>query len=286
MRELVAYKVDAFTTTPYTGNIAGVVVDADGLTERQMQAIAREMNVSETAFVLPATEPGAQMRLRYFTPSSEIRLCGHATVASFHILVERGAIRPPARVALQTNVGVLDVDVRSDGSVFLASDPLTFEPSPYDRVRCATFLGLSAGEIVGDAHVVRRKLFVPVAGLKAMEAMRPDLHAIKAEYHRIDGVAPVTEETHDKDALTHIRYFAPGLGVDEDPVTGTAHMGLAGYLLRTGRIRSPASFVGEQGSECGRPGRVSVEVSGSPGAPRVLVGGRAVTVLRGSLREP
>lgn len=285
MRELQAYKVDAFTTTPYTGNIAGVVPNADGLTDRQMQAIAREMNVSETAFVLPATERGAQIRLRYFTPTSEIRLCGHATIASFHLLVERGELKAPSSVKLQTNVGILDVDLRANGEVYLASDPLTVEPSPIDRARAAKLLGLDAEEIGEPILVVRRNLFIPVSGLKALEAMRPDLDAIKVEYGRVDGVVPVSFETGEG-ALTRIRFFTPGQGIDEDPVTGTAHMGLAGYLLKIGKIRSPTKFVGEQGHECGRPGRVMVEVEGFADAPIVRVGGRAVTVLSGTLRAP
>ena len=282
---LEAYKVDAFTTKPYTGNIAGVVPKADGLTERQMQAIAREMNVSETAFVLPATEAGASIRLRFFTPSKEIRLCGHATVAAFHVLVERGEIKAPAKVKLQTNVGILDVDARANGEIYLTSDPLTFEPSPYDRARVAKLLGIAPEEIRDPIMIVRGKLFVPVSGLKALEAMKPDLPAIAREAARIDGVVPVSFEATEG-AFTRIRYFVPAFGIDEDPVTGTAHMGLAGYLLKVGKIRSPSTFVGEQGHECGRPGLVSVEVEGDANAPTVRVGGRAVTVLRGELRAP
>lgn len=286
MRTLAAYKVDAFTTTPYTGNIAGVVPDADGLTQRQMQAIAREMNVSETAFVLPPTAPGATLRLRYFTPTSEIRLCGHATIATFHLLVEKGRLKAPAKVALETNVGVLDVDLRTNGEVYLTSDPFVHSPSPFDRAAIARLLGLDVEEVKEGASVVNRILFAPVTGLKAMEAIRPDLAGIKGAYTQIDGLAPVSLETSAPDVLTRIRDFVPALGIDEDPVTGVAHMGLAGWLLRQGTITSPAVFVGEQGFECGRPGRVRVEVEGPADAPTVRIGGRAVTVLEGTMRIP
>lgn len=286
MRELDAAKVDAFTTTPYTGNIAGVVLDADGLDERQMQRIAREMNVSETAFLMAPSAEGATMRLRYFTPTWEIPLCGHATIAAFHLLAERGLLKTPARVALETGAGVLDVEVRADGEVYLSSDPLTYEPSPWDRASCARALGLPATDVTGDALVVSKKLFVPVAGLKAMAAMRPDLPAIAALRERFLGVVPVSMETGEKGHLTRIRFFAPGIGIDEDPVTGTAHMALAGFLARSGRLSLPARFVGEQGHECGRPGLVSVEADGPADALRVRVGGRAVTTLAGRLRAP
>lgn len=282
---LDAFKVDAFTTTPYTGNIAGVVLKADGLSERQMQQIAREMNVSETAFVLAPTEKGATHRLRFFTPAEEIRLCGHATVASFHLLAERGDIKVPAKVALQTNIGILEVDLRANGEVYLTSDALGHGPSPFDRERCAKFLGIAVEDVGSDIMIVRCNLFVPVSGLKAMEAMKPDVKAIAAARGVIDGIVPVSFETGEG-GLTRIRYFAPGVGIDEDPVTGTAHMGLAGYLLNTGRIGAPGKFVGEQGHECGRPGRVLVEIDGTAEAPRVRVGGRAVTVLSGQMRAP
>src|SRR5438067_13631590 len=107
MRTLAAYKVDAFTTEPFTGNPAGVVPHADGLSDRDMQRIAREMNLSETAFVLPSAAPGAAMRLRYFTPATEVPLCGHATVATFHLLAELGTLRAPTALRIETKAGVL-----------------------------------------------------------------------------------------------------------------------------------------------------------------------------------
>jgi PhzF family phenazine biosynthesis protein len=206
-------------------------------------------------------------------------------VAAFHLLIERGELKPPAHVRLQTNVGILDVDVRANGEVYLASDTLDFDVAPFTRARCASLLGLAQLEVREPILVIRRTLFVGVSGLKALETMRPDLPAIKAAYDRIDGIVPVSLEAG-PGALTRIRFFAPGLGIEEDPVTGTAHFALAVYLLNAGKIVSPARFVGEQGQECGRPGRVSVEVDGPAEAPRVRMGGRAVTVFAGSLRLP
>ena len=283
MRTLAAYKVDAFTTTPFSGNAAGVVPDAAGLTDREMQQIANEMNVSETAFLLPPTVPDADMRLRYFTPTSEIRLCGHATIATFHLLAELGRL-PGTRLKLQTNVGVLDVSIE-EGRVFLASDPLVVEKAPEDASRYASLLGLPR---VADPLAVKGIVFVTVDGLDAMAAIRPDLPGMVASdrAHGTDGIVAVSFETDDPEALTHIRYFVPSLGIAEDPVTGVAHMALAGYLLQLGRLRLPARFVGEQGRFCGRPGQVLVEAEGEPVSPRVRVGGRAVVSLEGQLRLP
>lgn len=283
MRSLEAYKVDAFTTTPFTGNPAGVVPDAKGLTEREMQQIAREMNVSETAFLLPPSKPGADMRLRYFTPTSEIKLCGHATVATFHVLSSSGRMPKPS-VKLETLAGILDVEVK-DGNVWMSSDPVTVEPSFLSTSEVARLLGTDRVE---DAWIVKRKLFATVPSLKALEGLRPDLHAIAALYRekQIDGFVPVSFETLDKANLTHIRYFVPGVGIDEDPVTGAAHMALAGYLVKLGKIQTPARFTGEQGNFCHRPGIVTVEASGSPSALQVRIGGRAVVTLEGALRLP
>lgn len=294
MLQVEAYKVDAFTTQPFRGNAAGVVPVAAALTEAQMQAMAREMNVSETAFLMPPSQPGAHHRLRFFTPTSEVRLCGHATVATFHLLAETRRIPVPYRAKLETGAGVLDIEVRAGPEVYLTSDPVVVKPSPLSKERVAQLLG------IGEEHVsprgepillVKGMLFVTLSGLKAMELLQPDLRGIAEEYRRngIDGFVPVSLETRDPEARTHIRYFVPGVGIDEDPVTGAAHMALAGYLLRTGQLdlsSGPARFVGEQGDFCGRPGKVVVEVEGSAETPKVRIGGRAVTSLAGAFRLP
>lgn len=283
MRRLEAYKVDAFTTTPFTGNAAGVVPDAKGLTEREMQQVAREMNVSETAFLLPPSVPGADVKLRYFTPTSEIDLCGHATIATFALLDERSRL-PKPKLRLETNVGLLDIEVK-DRAVWMASDPIVVEKAPVSDAEVARLLGTPS---VSDVLLVKRKLFALVPSLKAMEAIEPDLGAIAHLWHqkRVDGFVPVTLETLDKANLTHIRYFLPGLGIDEDPVTGTAHMALAGYLLRLGKLTTPARFTGEQGHFCGRAGTVTVEAEGDANDPRVRIGGGAVVSLEGHLVLP
>lgn len=287
MRELAAFKVDAFTTKAYGGNPAGVVPEAAGLTDAQMQAIAREMNVSETAFVLPPTVAGADLRLRYFTPTIETRLCGHATIASFHLLCSTGRLPPAGRWKLQTNVGVLDIEVRDGPEVWMSSDPIVHAPSPFTAAEVAALLGLEQGD-ASDPMVVKRKLLVTVSGLKAMERIRPDLPAIARAYRErdVDGIVAVSLETYAPTSRTHIRYFVPGAGIDEDPVTGTAHMALAGYLAKLGILPTPARFVGEQGRFCGRAGEVVVEAEGARDALRVRIGGRAVTVLSGTMLAP
>lgn len=294
MLQIEAYKVDAFTTTPFSGNAAGVVPVAAGLGEAQMQAMAREMNVSETSFLTPPTKPGAHHRIRFFTPTSEVKLCGHATVAMFHALAETRRIPVPYRGKLETGAGVLDIEVRAGPEVYLTSDAVTVKPTHLSRERVAQLLGLDVEMVSPHGEpilLVKDKLFVTVAGLKAMEMCKPDLAGIADEWRKngIDGFVPVSLETRDPQALTHIRYFVPGIGIDEDPVTGAAHMALAGYLLRLGKLdlsSGRARFVGEQGDFCGRPGKVAVEVEGSAENPTVRIGGRAVTTLAGAFRLP
>ena len=289
MTQLDAFKVDAFTSTPYEGNGAGVVLEAQALDARQMQAMAREMNLSETAFVLRASRADADLRLRYFTPTVEVPLCGHATVAALHVLDELGRVPREKPLRIETNEGIIHADVRADGRVFLGGEAPRVEPSPVQPDAIARALGVPHASLAQKLPplLVRGQLIVPVAGLDAMKTMTPDAAAI-GDLARlgIDGVVALSLETQTDEAFTHIRYFAPAVGIPEDPVTGVAHLALAAYLLHTGAMHARCVFVGEQGHFCGRPGRVEVECGGTKDAPDVRVDGHAVTVLRGKMNVP
>jgi trans-2,3-dihydro-3-hydroxyanthranilate isomerase len=285
MRWIEALKVDAFTDRAYAGNTAGVVPGSDGLTDAQMQAVAREMNLSETAFVLSPTVAGADLKLRYFTPTTEVPLCGHATVGALHALVEAGRLRAPAQLRVETNAGVLPLEVRDGPTVFLTSPDMPVRPSPLAADELARLLGAEAAALSALLQV-NDDVCVTLRGLDALAKLRPDMDRLAEACRRagLQGVVAVSEETRSPEARTHIRYFVPAVGIPEDPVTGVAHMELARYLLATGRLDAPARFTGEQGDSVGRPGQVLVEVDGTREAPVVRVGGRAVTVLRGEMR--
>lgn len=286
MHRVRAYKVDAFTTDPYTGNAAGVIPDAAGLTDGQMQAIAREMNLSETAFVWPATEAGSALRLRYFTPTQEIDLCGHATIAALHVLHGLGRVGTGEAV-VETNVGNLPLLLEAaDGGVRTWLGRRDFATSR-PGADAARLLGIDRTQLVDPEPVaVNGVLLAELRDEALLAKLRPDLDGIA----RVDDVFTLMA-FHDRgpDAegpRTVSRVFAPAVGITEDPVTGVAHLALGAHLAREGRVGSPGAFEGEQGREIGRAGHVGVRVEGSPENPTVRVGGRAVTVLDGEMVLP
>lgn len=305
MAEIQIRQVDAFTTTPFAGNFAGVVPEGAGLSEAQMLTIAREMNVSETAFILPPSGPGADLRIRWFTPGEEVPLCGHATVASFHVLAEEGrwGMDRPGTYAfrLETRSGILAVTVEkeSDGAQVEFELPVpdfrTLDGAPAGVLNA---LGVPSDALEPDLPIVAENyLYVPVRGLRELGAIRPDYVALADACAEagVLGVSALTLETIEPTSAVHSRFFAPGLGVNEDPVTGSANGPLGVYLQRfvvpLGRSLPSTKlpdgrlvYVGEQGDEVERPGRVAIRLKlDSDAVSRLWIVGRAVTVLRGAL---
>jgi predicted PhzF superfamily epimerase YddE/YHI9 len=318
-----ALLVDAFTDDPLSGNAAGVVPDAGALTESQMQAVARELGASETAFVRPADD--ALHRVRYFTPTQEVDLCGHATVAAFWLLASEGAVDPGSH-EVATNVGVVDVEVEggagtrsgsgsrdenesagpngtsgrargADGSltVWLAGREPTVEPVDLDYDRVGRALGIDPAALrdVGAdlapavASTGLPWLCLPVNFLAALGDADPDADAVAAvaDEHDAAGVYAVTFDTLAADSTLHARAFAPGIGVREDPVTGTAAGACAAYLHHVGAFDDPTAFEDlrfEQGHFVDRPGLVRARFVGG----RVAVGGTATVALDGTLSVP
>lgn len=285
MDRLFVLQVDAFTRVPFAGNPAGVVPEAAGLTAAQMQAIAREMNLSETAFVLPAED--ADLALRFFTPTHEVDLCGHATVAAVHALGERGRLAARARV--RTRAGLLEVERRPDGTVWMTQAPLALRDVPPEaRAALPDLLGLAPEDLDPARPLVLAStglwdLLVPVRSRAALFRARPHLSAL-AEHNRALGVASTHLYTFDPvepGHTLHARDFSPAVGVPEDPHTGTATGALVAALVRLGHL-PPGPVAVEQGWTVGRPGVILAESDGT----HVRVGGAAVTVLEGWLRTP
>ncbi len=286
--------VDSFTTERYAGNPCGVVTRAAGLSPEQMQAIARELNLSETAFAMPSEV--ADFRVRFFTPRKEIPLAGHPTIATMHALVEDGLIElgaGPRRVTQELNVGVLPVDLsrRDDGRVRIAMTQATPEfHQELDPDHFARVLGIGTADLLEGAplRVVStgtRQAMIPVASLAVLERVRPDLERL-AELETAEGYFSThvfALETYDPANRAHARHFGPSSGVWEDPVTGSATGGMAAYLWRHRLVRE-AAYTVEQGHIMGRPGLVEVEVEGEGDTPTtVRIAGTAVTVLRGMI---
>ncbi|WP_435360876.1 PhzF family phenazine biosynthesis protein [Haloarchaeobius sp. DFWS5] len=284
-------QVDAFTTEPLAGNPAGVVPDAEGLTDEQMQKVAAELAVSETAFVFESDDDETDFHVRYFTPTQEIGLCGHATVGTFGHLYEDGVVEADT-YSVETAVGAIDVTVENDGTVWLTQDSAQIREVELDYERVASALGVDPASLMdvgadlplAVASTGVRYLLVPVNFLQHLGGASPDLAAISELSEELDvtGVYPFTFDAVGPESTLHARMFAPAAGVPEDPVCGTGAGAVTAYLDHYGAFADefPEEVVIEQGHYVDRDGEVRVRLD------PVRIGGRSVTVLDGSLVVP
>jgi PhzF family phenazine biosynthesis protein len=294
--------VDAFTEQPFAGNTAGVVSVADGLCCEQMQRIARELRQTETCFVSGSNEPGADLWLRWFTPTVEVDLCGHATVATFVLLAEEGRIRwerDRAHLRCATRVGAIDVWLERRANraprVILSVGAPVLAPVSDERSSAASAVGLPASALDPALPLMREpagaRLILPVARLADLLALEPSGAGMIAYGARSGDrrFTLVCRETADPAHFAHLRHFAPANGIPEDPVTGTAHAVAAAYLDRQGLLPAGERIVlrGEQGHAVDRHGIVTVEVHREEGRiADVRIGGSGVIVARGAIATP
>jgi PhzF family phenazine biosynthesis protein len=259
------YQVDAFTDQPFRGNPAAVCLLPQWKTDEWLQSVAAEMNLSETAYVVPRGKGEAAFDLRWFTPKLEVDLCGHATLASAHVLWEAGRVPQAGTIDFHTRSGVLRAARR--GERIELDFPLNVETPADPPEGLAESLGISLG-YVGKS---RFDHLVEVDSESILRRLQPDFRRLAAIAMR--GLI-VTCRSDDPRYDFVSRFFAPGAGIDEDPVTGSAHCTLAGFWRkRLGK----SQFVAYQASP--RGGVVHVRIEGD----RVCLGGTAVTVLRGEL---
>ncbi len=251
-------QVDAFTSRPFAGNPAGVCVLPAARPEEWMRNVAREMNLSETAFLVPC---GGGFNLRWFTPAVEVDLCGHATLASAHVLWEEGHIGAGAQARFHTRSGLL-LAAREDSWI-----RLDFPRKPEQP--CDPPPGLAAALGAEPVYVGRNQFdyIAEFASEQVVRGMQPDFTALKKLPVR--GVIVTARGAAPYDFVS--RFFAPGSGIDEDPVTGSAHCCLGPFWAA--RLNK-TEFLAWQASA--RGGELRVQLAGE----RVLIGGQAVTVLR------
>ncbi len=262
------WQVDAFTDRPFSGNPAAVCVLDAFPSDVWMQQIAAEMNLSETSFVVPCGQ-GNRFQLRWFTPAVEVELCGHATLAAAHLLFEQGITRASEEVRFETRSGEL-VCSRTDRKIFLdfpATPPMPLDDEPLGE-QLLDALGIATPR---DVLRSRYDLMVVVDEESIARRLTPEFNKLAKLDTR--GVM-VTARSHDPGIDFVSRYFAPRCGIDEDPVTGSAHCCLAPYWAED---LKRSQLVGFQASK--RGGTVGCEVAGE----RVKLSGQAVTVLSGQL---
>src|SRR4051812_1023095 len=266
-------QVDVFTTTPYAGNPVAVVLDGEGIGTEEMQRFASWTNLSETTFVLPPAQPGADYRVRLFTPVAELPFAGHPTLGPCHAWLQAGG-GAGDRIVQECAAGLVAVRRTPDGLAF-AAPPLVrsgpVEPELVERI--ASLLAIDPSEIVDSQWVDNGPGWVAVllADADAVLALRPSAGELD-----IGAVGPYAEGSAQQ---FEVRAFFPKDGsLVEDPVTGSLNASLAEWLLRTGRARAP--YVASQGTVLGRAGRVHVSRDDDG---TIWVGGGTVTCVVGEV---
>jgi trans-2,3-dihydro-3-hydroxyanthranilate isomerase len=268
--------VDVFTDTPLEGNQLGVFTDARNLSAAEMQRLARELNFSETVFVLPP-EQGGDVRIRIFTPRDELPFAGHPVLGSAVVI---GTALERTTVRLETGVGVIPLDLQHDGGRAVFGRMQQAIPSwhPYEReAELLDALGVERSGLPVEAYPNGPlHVYIELESEEAVAGLRPDMRALAA----LEAVAANCFAGSGRRWKT--RMFAPAGGVPEDPATGSAAGPLAVHLSRHGRITFGEEIEIRQGAEIGRPSVLYARAEGSPERiERVEVGGSAVIVARG-----
>ena len=270
------HQLDVFTATPLKGNPLAVVHDAQGLDDATMAAFARWTNLSETTFLLPPTDPGADYRVRIFTPGGELPFAGHPTLGSCAAWLAAGG-RPRAQGLVVQECGVGLVRVRLEGArLAFAAPPLkrTGPLAPELVARIAAALRLAPADILQHQWVDNGPGWcaVMLPSAAQVRALRPDFAQLADLKLGVVGACDPSEDT-----AFEVRAFVPGLGVPEDPVTGSLNAGLAQWLIGAGL--APSRYVAAQGSVLGRAGRVHVNQEGAD----LWVGGDVVVCIEGQV---
>ncbi len=307
-------QLDVFTDRAFCGNPLAVFPEAEGLSDERMQQIAREMNLSETVFVLPSEKEAVLRRLRIFTPSSELPFAGHPVVGTWNCLAREGVVPLPENgngwvsIKHEVGIGILPVDIEfKDGEparVVMTQGKFEIRGEIEDwheQAEIARALGLAREDLdetlpIQAVSTGNTMLLVPVRSLSDLGNCRPNLPLLDEISKRSDfaeanatGCYAFTRETIEiGEARAHARFFI-GQNIGEDPATGSAAGPLGGYLVYHDAARVEAQdgayrFVIEQGDFIHRPSRLGLEVKGQPGSvAEVRVGGTSVVVARGTL---
>ncbi len=297
MRSYRLYQVDAFTHIQFQGNPAGVVANADGLNDEEMQQIARELNNSETAFLLSPTDDTHDVWVRFFTPQTEVPICGHATIAAHYVRTLENHMAP-GRVLQKTGVGVLPVDVERDGDdyrIVMTQGAITFgeQLDGTPRHLLLSALGITESDVREDCPMQiittgHSKVMVGLRERDLLHRLRPDdgMLCKVSELIRCNGFYVFTLHPNETPAV-HGRMFAPAIGIAEDPVTGNANGPLGAYLARYGLLPvrgGELRFTAMQGEAIRRPGTMEVTVRVENGQPTVVrITGNAIVAFATTL---
>lgn len=305
-------QLDVFTDEPFCGNPLAVFPETEGLSDERMQQIAREMNLSETVFVLPPETEGALRRLRIFTPSSELPFAGHPVVGTWNCLAREGVVPLPengnglVQIQQEVGIGVLPVEIefKEGEPVRVVMTQGKFEirgeiDDGQDQAEIARAFGLAREDLdenlpIQAVSTGNTMVMVPVRSLADLGHCRPNMTLLddisaRSSFSATGWYAFTRETIEVGEARAHARFFV-GMNIGEDPATGSAAGPLGGYLVYHDATGVDATdgvykFVIEQGDFINRPSRIGLEVKGAPGkVEEVRVGGKSVVIARGELK--
>lgn len=299
LRTIKIYQVDSFTNKKFKGNPAGVVLNADELSEQEMLQIARELNNSETAFILSPDCDDHDVKIRFFTPKTEVPVCGHATIAAHYVRALEYKLES-STVIHKIKIGILPVEIIKDGndySVVMTQGRVEFFPplAMKERKQILEAMGMNEDEldqrcpiqIVSTGH---SKVIIGIKTRDKLNSLTPNMLTLAQISKAINcnGYFVFTMDSEETEILTHGRMFAPAIGINEDPVTGNANGPLGAYLVEHNLVGHNGfiySFKAEQGYAMGRSGIVEVTVKLNNGKPeQVKVGGKAVIAFKTEIK--
>jgi len=298
LKKLITYQIDSFTKEKFKGNPAGVVVNADGLRDEQMQLIARELNNSETAFLFSPDAGDCDGVIRYFTPKTEVPTCGHATIAAMYAKALEDNL-DSCILKIKTQIGVLPfeiIKINGDYQVIMTQGQFELSPPFDDNItqRIIKALGLDKSDLdvkcpIQIASTGHSKVMVGINSREKLNKLTSNFYDLIELSRQIkcNGYFVFTFDSSDTNIMTYSRMFAPAIGINEDPVTGNAHGSLGGYLIQNRIIETQDDyfeFNGKQGETINRPGIVNVIIKIENDKPMLVqIKGDAVVIYRAEL---
>jgi PhzF family phenazine biosynthesis protein len=299
IKKYCLYQIDSFTKGKFTGNPAGVITNADGLTSDDMQKIARELNNSETAFIFSSNCSEYDVHIRFFTPTNEVPICGHATIAAHYARAVENKLEDTSRIYQKTGAGILPVDIvkeNDDYKIVMTQGKIELGTiiNGVNKKELLAALNISNSDLLENYKIQivstgHSKVMIGIKSIETLNTLQPNYDALSklSKIIKCNGYYVFTVNSDDSDILIHGRMFAPAIGINEDPVTGNANGPLGAYLVHHNLVKHNNSlfkFRAKQGEAIGRSGIIEVEVKIEYKEPvEVKISGNAVIIFKSEL---
>lgn len=289
------YQIDSFSDKKFLGNPAGVVYNADGLNEVDMQRMARELNNSETAFIFSSDSQEYDVHVRFFTPLKEVPICGHATIAAHYVIALENNLKEKTCIRQKTGAGILPVEIEPLGNsynIVMTQGKVEFGNiiEGNDLGRLVSALGIDNNDLITEAPVQivstgHSKVMIGIKDYQQLHNLTPDMKELNKLSEKINcnGYFVFTFDSNEADILIKGRMFAPAIGIEEDPVTGNANGPVGAYIVKCklAEFDDNLKFSAKQGMSIDREGKINVNVSIENGEPvKVQVSGTATVVFK------